>query len=81
MEDGAIQAAGGTMIYILRRRLLAQAGKAQPGSQPLAVALARLPIHKHGQSASTQRCTTWTATSTLALSRGLRTRAGSTAVP
>ena len=37
------------MIYILRRRLLAQAGKAQPRGQPFAVALERLPIHKHGQ--------------------------------
>ena len=33
------------------------------------------------QPASTQRCTTWTATSTLALSRGLRTRVDMIAVP
>ena len=49
LEQGAIQAASGAVIDVLRRRLLPEAGEAQPGGQALAVALQRLTVHQHGQ--------------------------------
>ena len=38
LKQGAVVPAGGTMIHVLRRCLLAQAGKPQPGGEPFAVA-------------------------------------------
>ncbi len=48
-EQGAIKAASGPLVEVLRRRLLPQPGKAQPGGQSFAVALQRLAVDQHGQ--------------------------------
>jgi len=50
VEQGAIEAAGGALVDVLRRRLLAQACEPQPGGQPLAVAFQGLALHQHGQA-------------------------------
>jgi len=49
LEQSAIETAGGTVIDVLRRCLLAQAGEPEAGGQALAVAFQRLALDQHGQ--------------------------------
>ncbi|GAC1430883.1 MAG: hypothetical protein NVSMB62_28110 [Acidobacteriaceae bacterium] len=48
LEQAAIETAGGAVVDVLRGCLLTQAGKLQPGGQPLGVALECLTLDQDG---------------------------------
>ena len=49
LEQGTVEAAGGTVVDVLDRRLVAQPGKAQPGPQTTFVALGGLAVEQQGE--------------------------------